>query len=181
MIDNDTQLLEEAYENVVLEGKLADTHAAITEFGANVAGLPEFVMASLEWLGKAAIGGLAGVVVVNGLGKILQIIAGRLDRTREKIGDNEQADVAGVADSEYNKKRGEYEQDTNEEMSLDQQVALRMDIAEKLQEIYPVRDKTFWVKALEVAAKGLQSNVGAGVGAVLGVIATKLLIPIPTL
>tara|TARA_R110000824_G_scaffold8429_13_gene38253 strand:- start:11 stop:634 length:624 start_codon:yes stop_codon:yes gene_type:complete len=177
MIDNDTQLLEEAYD-VIFEGILQEgVFDHIENLNDKITMLPQFIDSSLSWLGKAAIGGLAGVVVVNGLGKIFQIIAKRLDRARVKIGDNEQAAVAGVADSEYNKKRDEYEQDTNEEMPLEQQVELRNDIAEKLQEMYPIRDKTFWVKALETSAEGLQSKVGIGIGAILGVMALNLAIP----
>ena len=123
MIDNDTQLLEEAYD-VIFEDILQEgVFDHIENLNDKITMLPQFIDSSLSWLGKAAIGGLAGVVVVNGLGKIFQIIA------------------------------------------------------EKLQEMYPIRDKTFWVKALETSAEGLQSKVGIGIGAILGVMALNLAIP----
>lgn len=181
MIDKDTELLEEAYEDVVVEEGMRETLASIQGFGDKISNLPEFVNQSVGWLGKMALGGLAGAAITAGLGKLLEITASRLDRKRVKTGDKEQSAVAGVSDSEFAKQRDSYEQETQEDMPLDQQVQLRIKIAEELQKRYPVRDKSFWVKSLEVAAEGVQSKVGIGIGAALGVIASKLAIPFPTL
>lgn len=181
MNDKDTYLLEEAYEEVRLDEGVGEAIEAIKTFGAQVAGVPEFITASLQWLGKAAIGGLAGVAITHGLAKIMQITATKIDKERQKKQDAEQGAVGAVATSEFERQKGEYKDVFDNEMPLEQQVKLRMEIAKKLQEMYPVKDKSFWVSALESAGRGLEGKVGVGIGAVLGVIATKLMIPIPTL
>ena len=65
------------------------------------------------------------------------------------------------------------------EMPLQKQVELRMKIAEKLQAMYPMKDRTFWNKVLEKAAADMQTKWGMIAGGVLMALLRALIVHHP--
>jgi len=176
--------IEKAIDTIVQDSTISEiakeTVQAIIAIGEKIANVPDFLKASISWLGKMSLGGLAGAAITAGVGKAFEIAGSKLDKNRKAEADRAIAAIGNVGDVQFIRYLDDYVAQ-GKEMPLDKQVELRIDIANKLAEQYPVKDASFWASALEMAGKALQSNFGISAGVVLGVLATKLFIPFPEL